>query len=98
MKRLTMLVLAVALLIPAFSYAEYVGGYTRKDGTYVEGYNRSDRNNTVTDNFDYKGNTNPYTGETGSNYYRNDPSSEYYRTSSNRSSNRYGSAWGGNND
>ena len=49
--------------------AEYVRGHYRTNGTYVHGYHRSDRNNTVRDNYSYKGNTNPYTGKTGTNSY-----------------------------
>lgn len=38
------LILAILLLIPAISLAGHVNGYTRKDGTYVRGYDRSDHN------------------------------------------------------
>ena len=72
---LTTALLSISTL--AFS-DQYVRGYTRSDGTYVAPYTRSSPNNTVRDNFSYKDNSNPYTGETGSNYYRNSPSSEYY--------------------
>jgi len=61
--------------------AEWVNGYTKNNGTYVNGYNRSDSNDTVRDNYSYKGNTNPYTGSEGTNYYRNNSTSEYYGTS-----------------
>lgn len=56
---------------------EYVNGHF-ENGRYVQGYYRSDKNNTVRDNFSYKGNINPYTYEEGHNYYRNNPTSEYY--------------------
>jgi hypothetical protein len=56
----------------------YVHGYTRKDGTYVNGYHRSSPDNTVTNNYGFAGNVNPYTGKTGDNYYRSSPSSPYY--------------------
>jgi len=80
--------LALAVLFFAStSFADqYVQGYTRKDGTYVQGYTRSSPNSSVRDNYSYKGNTNPSTGETGTSYYRNSPSSEYYGTSSSSSS------------
>lgn len=77
----------VSFLIPSLIYADYVSGYTRKDGTYVSGYNRSSPNSTVRDNYSYEGNKNPYTGEEGSNHYRNNPTSEYYGTS------KKGSGW-----
>ena len=43
----------------------YVKGYFRKDGTYVSGHYRTNRNNTNLDNYSTKGNTNPYTGKPG---------------------------------
>jgi hypothetical protein len=56
----------------------YVDGYTRRDGTYVQGHYRSSPNHTVQDNYSHRGNTNPYTGQTGTSYDRQSPSSEYY--------------------
>lgn len=55
------------LLMPELVFAKdvYVNGYTRKDGTYVEGHYRSAPNNTVNDNFSTYGNVNPYTGKPG---------------------------------
>lgn len=79
MKKLFMIMVALFLVASAV-WAEWVNGYMRRDGTYVSGYNRSDADNTVTNNYSYKGNYNPYTGETGSNYYRNSPTSQYYGT------------------
>lgn len=43
----------------------YVQGYTRRDGTYVQGHYKSDSNPYPNDNYSYKGNTNPYTGNQG---------------------------------
>jgi len=71
----------LVLFLATSVFAEYVGSYYRRDGTYVQGYYRSDSNNTVQDNYSYKGNTNPYTNETGTNYYRSSPSSQYYDSS-----------------
>jgi len=75
----------VVFLLVAFAVgtiqAEWVNGYTKSNGTYVDGYNRSDSNDTVRDNYSYKGNANPYTGSEGTNYYRNNSTSEYYGTS-----------------
>ena len=42
-----------------------VRGYTRKNGTYVQGHQRSNPNSTTTDNWSHKGNVNPYTGKAG---------------------------------
>ncbi len=38
--------------------AGYVNGHTKKNGSYVSGYYRSESNNTVKDNYSYYGNTN----------------------------------------
>ena len=73
-KRISIIFLAcfvAAWNIPAFAY-QYVHGYTRSSGTYVRPYNRSSPNGTVTDNFSYKGNLNPYTGAVGTNRYIHD--------------------------
>jgi len=47
------------------SVADYVNGYTRKDGTYVEPHYRSSPNSTQQDNYGTYGNVNPYTGQRG---------------------------------
>jgi len=57
----------------------YVNGYTRSDGTYVQGHYRSSPNNTTYDNFSTKGNINPYTGQPG---YKN-PEPKYGTYNSN---------------
>lgn len=44
----------------------YQQGYTRNDGTYVQGHYKTKSNNTNWDNFSTRGNSNPYTGSTGS--------------------------------
>lgn len=46
-----------------------VKGHYRKDGTYVKPHQRTRPNNTVTDNYSYKGNVNPYTGKVGTRTY-----------------------------
>jgi hypothetical protein len=59
--------LVVALLV-TFSMSAaaqtYVRGYTRSDGTYVQGHWRSSPDRNPYNNSRYPGNTNPYTGET----------------------------------
>lgn len=42
-----------------------VRGYTKNNGTYVNGYTRTSRNSTNHDNYSTTGNRNPYTGTTG---------------------------------
>lgn len=44
----------------------YVKGYTKSNGTYVQGHYRSSQNSTNHDNYSTSGNYNPYTGTTGS--------------------------------
>lgn len=49
----------------AYSGDTYVQGYTRKDGTYVQGHHRTTPDNTINNNYTTKGNVNPYTGTEG---------------------------------
>lgn len=60
--------LFLPLMVIAFASDadEYVNSYTRRDGTYVEGHMRSSPNSNSYDNYSTRGNTNPYTGERGS--------------------------------
>lgn len=44
----------------------YVNGYTKYNGTYVQGHYRSSQNSTNHDNYSTSGNYNPYTGSAGS--------------------------------
>jgi len=76
MKKIILLLLAVVISFP--SYADCVQGYFRRDGTYVQGYCRSNPNSSVQDNYSYKGNLNPYSGEIGADHYRESKSSAYY--------------------
>jgi hypothetical protein len=41
----------------------WVNGYTRKDGTYVQGHYRSNPDGNPYNNWSFPGNTNPYTGK-----------------------------------
>ena len=77
MKKLLLILLLS--IIATEAYAESVRGYYRKDGTYVNSYERSAPNGTVTDNYSYKNNTNPYTGQTGANSYIHDTTSPNYQ-------------------
>ena len=82
MKQLAVIFFAFCVVvfgdISAFA-DQYVHGYTRSNGTYVQPYYRSSPNNTVRDNFSYKGNVNPYTGAVGRNRYIHDKTSPYYQ-------------------
>ena len=44
----------------------YVNGYTKSNGTYVQGHYRSSQNSTNHDNYSTSGNYDPYTGSAGS--------------------------------
>lgn len=56
----------ILLLVTGLAYADtWVQGYTRKDGTVVQGHHRSSPNNTRNDNYSTRGNVNPYTGTAG---------------------------------
>ena len=81
-------VLLSVLPFLSFSSDVYVQGYTRKDGTHVEGYYRSAPNSTTSDNFSTYGNINPYTGELGTKRFKesNDYSYSYNNYQDNRQS------------
>lgn len=49
----------------AVSAAQCVKSYTKKNGTIVQNYMRSNPNKTKIDNYSTKGNINPYTGKRG---------------------------------
>lgn len=56
-------VIAALLLLATLAEAQVrVDPYTRKDGTYVPGYQRTRPNQTPTDNYSFPGNLNPNTG------------------------------------
>lgn len=65
-----LLATAAGVLGPAHAAdAVYVNGYTRADGTYVQGHYRTAPNSTPCDNWSTAGNYNPYTGEAGGRRY-----------------------------
>ncbi len=65
MRKLLLLFIVINLFSSTVSASVYVNGYTRKDGTYVQGHYRSSPNHTRMDNYSTKGNFNPYTGKAG---------------------------------
>lgn len=76
--RIILAALGFALMVASVHADEYVNGYTRSNGTYVEPHYRSSPNNTAYDNWSTKGNTNPYTGQEGTrNPYGTSGSSSY---------------------
>lgn len=48
------------------SSVRYQSGYTRKDGTYVQGHFKTNNNGTNYDNYSAHGNVNSFTGSFGS--------------------------------
>ena len=90
------LFLVIGVLTLSFSTAEAgkVSGYYRSNGTYVLPHYPSNRDSTVTDNYTYRGNTNPYTGSTGTNRYLHDRTSPYFNGTP-YGNGRIGHAYGG---
>lgn len=74
MKR-SIFALSLALVCATTVADEYVRGYTKKDGTYVEPHHRTNPNSRRDDNYSSHGNQNPYTGEKGHVNQDNNPSS-----------------------
>ena len=59
---------AMALVIGLWGSAqadEYIRGYTRHNGTYVQPHYQTPPNNNAFDNYSSKPNLNPYTGKKG---------------------------------
>ena len=73
------LLIWILFLLPSPASADqYVHGYYRNNGTYVQPYHRSTPDSTVTNNYSYEGNINPYTGSVGSHKYEHDATSPYF--------------------
>lgn len=60
----TLLVLAIALSGQAIA-DNYVQGYTRRDGTYVQPHYQTQADRNPYNNYSSQGNSNPYTGQQG---------------------------------
>jgi opacity protein-like surface antigen len=71
MRRLLIVAILACAVFPSVAMADqYVNGYMRQNGTYVQPHWRSDANNTRNDNYSTRGNVNPYNGKKG--YQPND--------------------------
>lgn len=57
--------LMLLLFVHSVLADEYVNGYTKSNGTYVEPYHRSSPDSSTYNNYSTQGNTNPYTGQAG---------------------------------
>jgi hypothetical protein len=65
-KIITAAVLVASIAVgPIAAQTTNVKPYVRKDGTFVQGHQRSSSNNTAVDNYSSQGNSNPYTGRSG---------------------------------
>lgn len=62
--RAKLMLVAVLAATPALA-DNYVNGYLRKDGTYVQGHWRSSPDGQKWNNYSSDGNVNPYTGKAG---------------------------------
>lgn len=85
--------LTLMLCCMSASADQYIQGYTRSDGTYVQGHHRSNPDHNPYNNYSSSGNSNPYTGERGSvSAYQNFGSNNSLTPSpySSNRSNRYG--------
>lgn len=91
------LLVLIGLLSGFLLADQYVHGYTRSNGTHVDGYYRSSPNNTVGDNFSTKGNVNPYTGQEGTKTYGGTYGNSYNSNSYNSNSFNSNSMNGGEN-
>jgi hypothetical protein len=75
------------LFVTANSFSQvYVQGYTKSNGTYVQGHYRTAPNYTRNDNYSTIGNINPYNGNDGTK-----PADSYYITPTNYSVPSYSS-------
>lgn len=76
-------------LIPIASFGDtHVNGYERRNGTYVQPYERTSPNDTRVDNYSTKGNFDPYTGNAGTrdpyqNYKEENSGRIYYQSTQN---------------
>jgi hypothetical protein len=86
--RVILAAIAVLAGISAASADTYVNGYTRQDGTYVAPHYRSSPDSSRLNNWSSQGNTNPHTGQQGTqNPYQ--PQQPYYGSSNNLNGRRW---------
>jgi len=88
MRKFALALIAVSVAMPAHA-DHWVNGYTRTDGTYVQGHMQSDPNGTKLDNYSTRGNVNPYTGQPGTKDPYSTPTYRPYAPPSSSSSSTY---------
>ena len=64
MRRIILATVVFVLMGFTYARADYVEGYTRKDGTYVAPHQRSNPDGNPYNNYNFPGNRNPNTGRT----------------------------------
>lgn len=65
MKKLFLVSVVLFIVSASLSAQTSVNGYFKSNGTYVQPHVRNSRNNTNHDNWNTRGNTNPFTGSIG---------------------------------
>lgn len=65
MKSILLIITFSLISSVGFARDTYVRGYTKSNGTYVQGHYKTKSNNSLYDNYSTRGNTNPYTGKKG---------------------------------
>lgn len=59
-------VILLILMVSSVSQADtWVNGYSKRDGSYVQGHFRTSPDSNPYNNYSTKGNVNPYNGHTG---------------------------------
>jgi len=59
------LLVSLVVLSSSSAFAEYVRGYVRQNGTYVQPHFQTAPDNSMYNNYSTQGNVNPYTGQAG---------------------------------
>jgi len=89
MKNLFFLIVFFFTTALTFAQSEvWVNGYTRSNGTYVQGYYRTAPDYTINNNWSTVGNVNPHTGRAGT-VSRSSTYSDVYYTPPTYSNNNY---------
>lgn len=92
MKKLSIgLIFLASVSSTAFAGDTWVNGYTKSDGTYVQGHYRSSPDGNSYNNWSTRGNVNPHTGKVGtkSPTYSSSYGGNSYNTSSSGSGANY---------
>ena len=75
-KTIIVTLLSFLFIASVQAYDVKVSGHSNSNGTYTQEHYRTSPNNTQSDNWGTKGNSNPYTGQSGS---KNDNSNDPWR-------------------